>query len=352
MILPGQAGSGNRSYRIQRLLAVPVAQDPGRKCDGICPAAGYRSQPFFSAGIPTGSSMVSVFGDIRDLAHLKKTMTDFQPDIVFILRPSPWSDSPILNPLKHCKQISWERPMFLKPAEHRTLRSGPSSMSPVTSAMKTGNGSGDIVKMIPWAGMIPTARPKAAPSWSQPPIEIRFSMVMPMEPGSPDIAGQRACRQCDRRRGLGQRPHCHRHDDGCRKGAKFLIRNPNATRPWQHVLEPLSGYLQLGQNSLKVKKSMPKPGISVPAMTAPSLCSRWYSKCSRHLAKITYPLTKRKKIPMKPGLLKLDCSKARTRLSWSGIWSTQTTSAKTVQWYKAFYEQGTGHHHVPDDRLF
>ena len=38
------------------------------------------------------------------------------------------------------------------------------------------------------------------------------------------------------------------------EGKKLCIRNPNATRPWQHVLEPLSGYLLLGQKLLEGKK--------------------------------------------------------------------------------------------------
>jgi CDP-glucose 4,6-dehydratase len=40
-------------------------------------------------------------------------------------------------------------------------------------------------------------------------------------------------------------------------------------------------------------------------------------------------------------LLKLDCSKARIKLNWKGAWDSSTSFAKTAEWYKKFYEEGS-----------
>jgi CDP-glucose 4,6-dehydratase len=124
------------------------------------------------------------------------------------------------------------------------------------------------------------------------------------------------------------------------KGTNFLIRNPNATRPWQHVLEPLSGYLQLGQKLFESKKEYAEAWNFGPSDDGAISVLQVVQQMQQTWHKIKYSIEKEKKNPHEAGLLKLDCSKARTLLSWSGIWSTQTTCDKTVQWYKSFYEQG------------
>ena len=118
------------------------------------------------------------------------------------------------------------------------------------------------------------------------------------------------------------------------------IRNPYATRPWQHVLEPLSGYLQIGQKLLEREKVFAEgwnfgPGdqgnLSVGDVTK-SLTKYWDS--------IKFNINKDANAPHEAGLLKLDCSKAHCKLGWEDVWSAETTFKKTVNWYKNYYENG------------
>jgi CDP-glucose 4,6-dehydratase len=125
------------------------------------------------------------------------------------------------------------------------------------------------------------------------------------------------------------------------KSATFLIRNPKATRPWQHVLEPLSGYLQLGQKLLEGKKEYAEAWNFGPSDDGAISVIQVVQKMQKIWDKIAYQLEENKNNPHEAGLLKLDCSKARMRLDWNGIWNTQTTCAKTAEWYKAYYEQGS-----------
>ena len=54
--------------------------------------------------------------------------------------------------------------------------------------------------------------------------------------------------------------------------------------------------------------------------------------------RIDYQNAQNKNDPHEAGSLKLDCSKARIKLNWKGTWSTSATFAKTVEWYRCYYE--------------
>jgi CDP-glucose 4,6-dehydratase len=125
------------------------------------------------------------------------------------------------------------------------------------------------------------------------------------------------------------------------KQKKLLIRNPKATRPWQHVLEPLSGYLQLGKKLLEGNKAFAEAWNFGPNDDGAVPVIRIVQEMQKIWNKIEYQLEENKHNPHEAGLLKLDCSKAGMKLNWHGIWNTQTTCAKTAEWYKAYYEKGS-----------
>jgi CDP-glucose 4,6-dehydratase len=124
------------------------------------------------------------------------------------------------------------------------------------------------------------------------------------------------------------------------RGEKLYIRNPRATRPWQHVLEPLSGYLLLGRRLLAGDKEFaeawnfgPDDGEAIPVV-------RMVQEMRKTWNKIDYQVERGKNNPHEANLLKLDCSKARMKLNWKNIWSAANTFSKTAEWYRMFYEEG------------
>lgn len=54
--------------------------------------------------------------------------------------------------------------------------------------------------------------------------------------------------------------------------------------------------------------------------------------------KMDYQIEQNEKDPHEAGLLKLDCSKARIKLNWKGIWDSRKTFAKTAEWYRCYYQ--------------
>jgi CDP-glucose 4,6-dehydratase len=123
------------------------------------------------------------------------------------------------------------------------------------------------------------------------------------------------------------------------QGKKVSIRNPHATRPWQHVLEPLSGYLHVGQKLLEEKVEFGEAWNFGPSDEGSMTVEEVVNHVKKHWDKIDYEINQDSTQLHEANLLKLDCSKARIKLKWKDIWDRDTTFEKTVKWYKAFYEE-------------
>jgi CDP-glucose 4,6-dehydratase len=119
----------------------------------------------------------------------------------------------------------------------------------------------------------------------------------------------------------------------------IVIRYPDAVRPWQHVLDPLYGYLLLGQ--LLYQKGAPFAGAwnfgpeDSSAKPVKWLVERiveiWGEKACWKMDETDHPY--------EAHTLKLDCSKAKLRLGWYPQWDLETALRMTVDWYKAYGQQ-------------
>lgn len=117
-----------------------------------------------------------------------------------------------------------------------------------------------------------------------------------------------------------------------------LIRNPKATRPWQHVLEPLSGYLTLGWKLLK-KEIYAAEGWNFGPDNNSNLQVGDIVKFSHeYWNNIQIEISKNTDEHHEANLLMLDCSKANKTLKWKAVWGIDKTIDKTISWYKSYYE--------------
>ena len=119
---------------------------------------------------------------------------------------------------------------------------------------------------------------------------------------------------------------------------KTVIRNPYATRPWQHVLEPLSGYLLLGQRLLEEKKECSGAWNFGPDAKDHRNVLSVVKEMQYHWNRIDYQLAADETNPIEANLLKLDCSKAHSNLNWRPVWNSSGAFGKAVKWYREFYE--------------
>ena len=118
------------------------------------------------------------------------------------------------------------------------------------------------------------------------------------------------------------------------------IRSPNATRPWQHVLEPLSGYLSLGQQ-LYVSKKLSGESFNFGPMSQHNhTVEQLLQNLSKHLniqdSSKAYKITEDIKFH-EAGLLKLNCDKALFHLKWLPSLSYDQLIEFTGSWYYNYY---------------
>lgn len=121
------------------------------------------------------------------------------------------------------------------------------------------------------------------------------------------------------------------------KREAVLIRNPLATRPWQHVLEPISGYLTLGWRLLEQKKEFAEGWNFGPCQESNLKVDEIVHLSKEFWANITIEYSQNPEDAHEANLLMLDCSKANKLLHWKPVWGIEATIEKTILWYKNFY---------------
>lgn len=123
------------------------------------------------------------------------------------------------------------------------------------------------------------------------------------------------------------------------QGATVPLRHPLATRPWQHVLEPLSGYLSLAM-ALKDNPCLHgEPFNFGPSAQQNHTVGELVSAMGNHWDRVRWDdVSVNHGGPYESDLLKLNCDKALHYLNWQAAWSFEDTVRETALWYKRFYE--------------
>jgi len=115
-----------------------------------------------------------------------------------------------------------------------------------------------------------------------------------------------------------------------------VVRNPDAIRPWQHVLDPLSGYLFLAKEMFENPGRFceawnfgPEEESMKPVGKVVDLVVECWGKGSRQ----DRP---ERNAPHEANILKLDITKAKTLLGWAPVWNIERSIKATVDWYKSY----------------
>ena len=117
------------------------------------------------------------------------------------------------------------------------------------------------------------------------------------------------------------------------------LRNPNSTRPWQHVLEPLSGYLSLAV-ALSNRAELHGEAFNFgPAMQQDHSVLRLVEEMAKYWNQVRWTdESESTNGPYESGLLKLNCDKALHYLGWSAVMGFEDTIRMTAEWYKEYYQ--------------
>ena len=117
------------------------------------------------------------------------------------------------------------------------------------------------------------------------------------------------------------------------------IRSPEARRPWQHVLEALTGYLSLGHRLLQGEASFARAWNFGPDETGDRTVEDVLVGLQARWPEVTWHAD-RAEHPHEAGRLKLDSSLARSRLQWRPVWTFEQGLNATADWYRSYLAEG------------
>lgn len=290
------------------------------------------SQPSNFEVLKLGARVKDFRGDVRNLDELVRVFGEFQPDMVFHLAAQPLVRASYDEPTLTFDTNLGGTVNFLE-AVHRT----PSIKVGIVIT------SDKCYENVEWdygyretdrlGGKDPYSASKAC-------AEIAFSTYWRsfFAAGDKQLATVRAGNVIGGGDWAGERivPDCIR---AWTNGEAPLIRNPGATRPWQHVLEPLSGYLWLGAELVGGHSGLageafnfgPKAEVNQPvSKLVEEMLKTW---TAGSWSQQTQSGTEKPEA----GLLKLCCDKALQRLGWQAILSFEETVRMTAEWYQRYH---------------
>lgn len=122
------------------------------------------------------------------------------------------------------------------------------------------------------------------------------------------------------------------------KGDIVQLRSPSSTRPWQHVLEPLSGYLLLGSKLYNNDLFHGESFNFGPQIAENNSVLDLVKTMSEFWEKVKWISNEDEIKPDECGLLNLNCDKAFFDLNWHSVLSFKETIRYTIEWYRSFYE--------------
>ncbi|TCS76023.1 CDP-glucose 4,6-dehydratase [Pectinatus cerevisiiphilus] len=130
-------------------------------------------------------------------------------------------------------------------------------------------------------------------------------------------------------------PDCIR---AAKKNIDIIVRNPNSTRPYQHVLEPLFAYLLIAEEQYKNIQMADWYNVGpdecdcvTTGNLADLFCKKWGKMKWTSIAN---------KGPHEANFLKLDCSKIKQKLEWKPSWHIEEAIQKTIEWTKVYFDKG------------
>ncbi len=276
----------------------------------------------------------SVIGDILDNITLEKAMSDFEPDIVFHLAAQPlvrlsYSEPVltyktnvigtlnVLEAARKCKSVK----VFVnvttdKCYENKEINRGYKEDEPMGGhdMYSSSKGCVEIMSSSYRRSFLQNDDTYAMAT-------ARAGNVI----GGGDWALDRLIPDCIR---------------AINNNEKIEIRNPIAVRPWQHVLEPLSGYLLLGEKLLEDGKIYAEGFNFGPNEDSVLKVADVAQKVIEFYGQGEVVIHKKDNLH-EAGLLMLNIEKAKKVLNWSPVYTPNQAIEKTVEWYKHFYANDT-----------
>ena len=305
-------------------------QQLGADIKGYSLAPQNENDHYFLVG---GDSLCeSVIADIRDKQRLKDEILSFQPDFIFHLAAQPLVRQSYVEPLYTFETNVIGTANLLEAVKDVAK---PCSIVVITTDKVYEN----IEQHYPYkesdklGGYDPYSASKAAAEIIVSSYRDSFFNPSQYKQHSKGLASARAGNVI----GGGDRAKDRIIPDiirGIEKNETIVIRNPQSVRPWQHVLEPLSGYLLLGKLLAEKPQKFSTAWNFGPLTHDVLTVKEIVDKAISVFGKGKYETPAQLNQPHEAKLLQLDIHKAMTDLNWEPKLNSTSAIEWTMQWYK------------------
>lgn len=270
----------------------------------------------------------SQIGDIRDLNNLKKSMTAFDPDILIHMAAQPLVRLSYIEPVETYATNVMGTVNVLESA--RFCKNLKAIVSVTTDkCYENKEWEWGYRENEPMGGHDPYSSSKGCAEL----VTAAYRSSFFSKPDGANLASARAGNVI----GGGDWAEDRLIPDilnAFQNGNAVVIRNPLSTRPWQHVLEPLSGYLVLAQALYENGSQFAEAWNFGPldedcqpvSWILDKMVSNWGKDAKWQLDK--------ENNPHEANFLKLDCSKANKRLMWQPKWNLDYTLRSIIEWHQ------------------
>ena len=320
--------------------------------------AGYSLEPPTNPSLfeqtKTAGQMRSIIGDIRDGQKLKAAMADFKPDIVLHLAAQPivrtsykdpvgTYESNVMGTVNVLEAVRACCDLSLSGLTRQSLKSFVNvTTDKVYFNREWAWGYRENEELC---GYDPYSNSKSCSEL----VTYSYRNSFFNEKGSPAISTARSGNVIGGGDYAVDRivPDCIRAVEA---GKEIILRNPNSTRPYQHVLECLRGYLTLAKAQYEDKAFVGAYNFGpddescvTTGQLATLFCDAWGSGAS-------WKNVSEEGAPHEANFLKLDCSKSKTVLGWRPQWGIKRAMEKIVEWEKAV-QAGTPAAEITDRQI-
>lgn len=278
----------------------------------------------------------SVIGDVRDLAHMKEVFAASQPEIVIHMAAQPLVRESYKNPV-----YTYETNVMGTVNVLECVRATPS----VKSFLNVTTDKVYLNKEWEWGyreneelnGFDPYSNSKSCSELVT--SSYRNSFFMDSDTaistaragnviGGGDFAADRIIPDCIR---------------AAQAGRDIIVRNPYSTRPYEHVLEPVTAYLMIAEAQYKDKKLAGNYNVGpddADCLTTGELVTLFCEKWNQTAGSSIQWVDQYDGGPHEANFLKLDCSKLKKTLEWKPRWHVETAIEKVVEWADVYFHHG------------
>lgn len=277
----------------------------------------------------------SVTGDVRDLAHMKEVFASSRPEIVIHMAAQPLVRESYKNPV-----YTYETNVMGTVNVLECIRTTPS----VKSFLNVTTDKVYLNREWEWGyreneelnGFDPYSNSKSCSElvtssyrnsfFADSDIAISTARAGNVIGGG-DFAADRIIPDCLR---------------AAQAGQDIIVRNPYSTRPYEHVLEPVTAYLMIAEAQYQDKKLAGNYNVGpddADCLTTGELVTLFCQKWNQTAGTSIQWIDQYDGGPHEANFLKLDCSKLKKTLGWAPRWHAETAVEKVVEWADVYFHQ-------------